>query len=229
MRVAIVTDDSYGERAYETIKEEFDSQYVVMDPPASAFMDEIDLPPDIINKLEKADIILSYVLHPDLAFELVETMHDKVEWIIVGAWRGDGFKNQLESYGNVTCPENMCDLTENGNPVFDEFVSVFGKPKVRVNCQGDKVVDVEVLRCAPCGSTQFVAHEMIGESAANLPIKVGLKIQHYPCRAGRMRLFTDDESKREMAANLHKNAFEDALEDDNSRDLKDKQTTDRVD
>ena len=147
---------------------------------------------------------------------MVEALHDKVEWIIVGAWKGEWFKNQLESYGNVTCPENMCDLTENGNAAFDEFVSVFGKPEVRVNCQGDKVVDVEVLRCAPCGSTKFVAEAVTGESTTNLPIKVGLKIQHYPCRAGRMRLFTDDESKREMAANLHKNAFEDALEDDHS-------------
>ena len=179
-------------------------------------MDEIDISPEIINKLEKFDLILSYVLHPDLALDLVEALHDKVEWIIVGAWKGEWFKNQLESYGNVTCPENMCDLTENGNAAFDEFVSVFGKPEVRVNCQGDKVVDVEVLRCAPCGSTKFVAEAVTGESTTNLPIKVGLKIQHYPCRAGRMRLFTDDESKREMAANLHKNAFEDALEDDHS-------------
>ncbi len=216
MRVAIITDDSYGERAYETIKEEFDSEYILIDPPGSAFMDEIDISPEIINKLEKFDLILSYVLHPDLALDLVEALHDKVDWLIVGAWKGEWFKNQLESYGNVTCPENMCDLTENGNAAFDEFVSVFGKPEVRVNCQGDKVVDVEVLRCAPCGSTKFVAEAVTGESTTNLPIKVGLKIQHYPCRAGRMRLFTDDESKREMAANLHKNAFEDALEDDHS-------------
>ena len=144
MRVAIITDDSYGERAYETIKEEFDSEYILIDPPGSAFMDEIDISPEIINNLEKFDLILSYVLHPDLALDLVEALHDKVEWIIVGAWKGEWFKNQLESYGNVTCPENMCDLTENGNAAFDEFVSVFGKPEVRVNCQGDKVVDVEV-------------------------------------------------------------------------------------
>ncbi|HNR25883.1 MAG TPA: DUF166 family protein, partial [Methanobacteriaceae archaeon] len=48
----------------------------------------------------------------------------------------------------------------------------------------------------------------------NLPIKAGLKIQHYPCRAPRMRLFSDDECKKEIAANLHKEAFQDALEDD---------------
>lgn len=211
MKIAIVTDGPYGERAYATIKQEFDCDYIVMETPASTFMDEIDLPPETMKKLEKADIILSYVLHPDLSLDLVEALHDKVEWIIVGAWRGDGFKNQLESYGNVTCPENMCDLSENGNPYFDELVSKFGRPVVRVNCHKDNVVDVEVLRCSPCGSTQFVADEMIGESIETLPIKAGLRIQHYPCRAPKMRLFTDDECKKEMAANFHKKAFEDAL------------------
>jgi hypothetical protein len=211
MKVIIVTDGSYGERAYKTIKEEFDCDYVVMEAPPSSFMDEIQLPPETMAHLEKADILLTYVLHPDLTLDLVDALHDKVEWIIVGAWRGEGFKNQLESYGNVTCPENMCDLTENGNPVFDKFVSKFGRPVVRVNCQGDKVVEVEVLRCSPCGSTNFVAQEMVGEDTENLPIKAGLRIQHYPCRAPKMRLFTDEEPKKEMAANLHKEAFQKAL------------------
>lgn len=213
MKIAIVTDGPYGERAYATIKEEFECDYIVMEAPASTFMDEIDLPLETMSRLKKADIVLTYVLHPDLTLDLVDALHDKVEWIIVGAWRGEGFKNQLESYGNVTCPENMCDLTENGNPLFDEFVSKFGRPVVRVNCQGDKVVDVEVLRCSPCGSTHFVAEEMVGENTNTLPIKAGLRIQHYPCRAPKMRLFTDDECKKEMAANFHKEAFQEALKE----------------
>jgi len=212
IRIAIVTDGAYGERAYTTIKEEFDCEYLVMEAPPSSFMDEIDLPPETMARLEKANLVITYVLHPDLTLDLVDALHDKVDWIIVGAWRGEGFKNQLEGYGNVNCPENMCDLTENGNPVFDEFVSKFGRPVVRVNCQGGKVVDVEVLRCSPCGSTQFVAEEMVGENTATLPIKAGLRIQHYPCRAPKMRLFADDECKKEMAANFHKDAFQEALD-----------------
>lgn len=216
MKISIVTDGPYGERAYATIKEEFDCDYIVMDAPTSTFMDEIDLPPETLEQLEKADIVITYTLHPDLTLDLVDALHDKVEWIIVGAWRGDGFKNQLESYGNVTCPENMCDLSENGNPIFDKFVSKFGRPIVRVNCQGAKVVEVKVLRCSPCGSTRFVAEEMVGEPTETLPVRAGLRIQHYPCRAPKMRLFADDECKKELAANFHKKAFEDALKKDNN-------------
>jgi hypothetical protein len=110
----------------------------------------------------------------------------------------------------------MCDLSENGNPIFDKFVSKFGRPIVRVNCQGAKVVEVKVLRCSPCGSTKFVAEEMVGEPKETLPVRAGLRIQHYPCRAPKMRLFADDECKKELAANFHKKAFEDALKKDNN-------------
>jgi hypothetical protein len=211
LKVAIVTDGPFGERAHKTISKDFECDYIELEPPTSMFMDEIEVPSNSLEKLKKADIIITYVLHPDLTLELVEKLHDKVEWIIVGAWRGEGFKNQVENFGNVTCPENMCDLEENGNPVFDEFVSKFGKPIVEIKSKNGIVTSITVLRCSPCGSTDFVAEELLDEEIENLPIKAGLKIQHYPCRAPKMRLFADDECKKEMAANFHKEAFEKAL------------------
>lgn len=212
MKITIVTDGPYGERAYATIKEEFATEFIVLEPPAGTFADEVVIPPEELEKITSSDLLITYTLHPDLTLDLVDILHAKVDWIIVGAWRGEGFKNQLIRHGNVTCPENMCDVTENGNPTFDRFVAKFGRPIVKINCQGDKVVDVEVIRCSPCGSTDFVAEALKGEDTENLPIKAGLKIQHYPCRAPKMRLFTDDECKKEMAANFHKEAFQEALD-----------------
>ena len=175
------------------------------------FMEEVDIPDEAIKKLQAADLIISYILHPDLVLEMVDQLHEKVGWIIIGAWRGEGFKKSLEEYENVNCPENMCDLEENGDPFFDEFVSKFGKPIVQIELDGNRVSDVRVVRSAPCGSTFFVAQEMVGEEVNNLPIKAGLKVQHYPCRASKLRLFID-ECKKEIAANFHRDAFEDALE-----------------
>lgn len=212
IKVVIITDGPYGERAYENIKKEFETDFIELEPPQGMFIDEIDIPSDALNRISNADLLITYVLHPDLTLELVEQLHDKVEWIIVGAWRGEGFKNQITRFGNITAPDNMCDLEENGNPIFDEFVSKFGQPIVRINCQGDKIVDIEVLRCSPCGATAFVAEELTGDETENLPIRAGLKIQHFPCRAPKMRLFADDECKKELAANMHRDAFEKALE-----------------
>lgn len=211
LKVVIVTDGPYGDRAYEKINEVFNTEFIELEQPSSMFMDEIEIPEDAIKRIKKADILITYVLHPDLTLELVERLHDEVRWIIVAAWRGEGFKNQLERFGNVTCPENMCDLEENGNPIYDEFVTQFGRPIVEIEIDDGKVKDVKVLRSSPCGSTYFVAQEMIGQDQKDLPIKAGLKLQHYPCRAPKMRLFADDECKKEMAANFHKEAFEKAL------------------
>ena len=216
MKVVIVTDGPYGDRTYDIIRKEFDCEFLELEQPDSMFIDDIEIPSDAMRKLETADLIISYILHPDLVIELVEKLHNKVGWIIVGAWRGEGFKSQLEQYENVNCPENMCDLEENGDHIFDEFVSKFGKPIVEIECEGNSVTVVRVLRSSPCGSTFFVADEMVGEDIKDLPIKAGLKLQHYPCRAPKLRLFVD-ECKKGIASNFHRDAFEDAIEKRNQK------------
>jgi hypothetical protein len=96
LKLAIVTDGPYGDRTYDTICQEFDCDYIELEQPDSMFMDDVEIPVEVMEKLQSVDLIISYILHPDLVLELVEQLHDKVGWIIVGAWRGEGFKNQLE-------------------------------------------------------------------------------------------------------------------------------------
>jgi len=211
MKIIIVTDGPYGDRTYDTICNDFNCDFIELEQPDSMFSEEVEITENILEKLQTADLIISYILHPDLLSELVEKLNDKVGWIIVGAWRGEGFKTQLEQFENVNCPENMCELEENGDPVFDEFVTKFGRPIVEIELDGNEVSDVHVLRSAPCGSTFFVAKEMIGEDIKDLPVKAGLKVQIFPCRAPKMRLFVD-ECKKELASNFHSKAFEEALE-----------------
>jgi len=221
LKVVIVTDGPYGDRAYDTIKKEFNTVFVELEQPTSMFMDDIEIPGEDVKLIEGSNILITYTTHPDLTLELVERFVDKVDWIIVAAWRGDGFKNQLESYNNVICPYIMCELEENGNPIYDKFVSDIGKPKVVLKLDGENLKDIVVLRSSPCGSTTFVA-DFIKENymgkkldLENLPTEAGLKLQHYPCRASKMRLFTDEECKKEMASGLHRDAFEEAIESGN--------------
>ena len=124
INVVIVTDGPYGDRAYEHIKNEFETEFIKLEQPTSSFADEIVIPRDTLKKLENADLLITYVLHHDLTLELVEKLHDTVGWIIVAAWQGKCFRNQVERIENVTAPDNMCDLSENGNPIFDEFTGI---------------------------------------------------------------------------------------------------------
>lgn len=216
LKVVIATDGPYGERAFENIKKEFETEFIELEQPTSMFMDEIDIPEDALSKIKEANVLITYTQHPDLTLDLVDMVNKHVDYIIVAAWRGEGFKNQLEAYENVTCPYIMCELEEKGNEVFDEFTSKIGKPKVDIESEGGQIVDINVIRSSPCGSTTFVADYILDKYSnrsdlENLPLDAGLKLQHYPCRAAKMRLFTDEECKKEMASGFHKDAFEEAL------------------
>ncbi|HEX3014683.1 MAG TPA: DUF166 domain-containing protein [Methanobacterium sp.] len=216
LKVVIATDGPYGERAFENIKKDFDTEFVELEQPTSMFMDEIDISEDALAKVKDANILITYTQHPDLTLDLVDMVNKDVDYIIVAAWRGEGFKNQLERYENVTCPYIMCELEENGNEVFDEFTSKIGKPKVDIKLEDGKIVDINVIRSSPCGSTTFVAdyisdNYLNSSNLENVPTEAGLKLQHYPCRAAKMRLFSDEECKKEMASGFHRDAFEEAL------------------
>jgi len=211
IKIIVVTDGPYGDRTFDTICEDFETVFIELDEPDSMFMDDVEVPEDILTEIKSADLIISYILHPDLVLEMVEEIHGDVGWIIVAAWRGEGLKNQLEAYGNVSCPDTMCELEENGDPVYDEFVSKYGKPVVEIELEGNKVKDVHVIRSAPCGSTLYVSKEIVGEDINNLPTRAGLKVQLFPCRAPKLRLFVD-ECKKGLASNFHSQAFQEAID-----------------
>ena len=223
LKVVIVTDGPYGDRAFETINELYDTAFIEMEKPEAMFIEEIDIPERDLKIIESANILITYTAHPDVTLILAEMFHDKVDWMAIASWKGDGFKNQLESYGNVTCPYIMCELEENGNPLWDEFVSKIGRPKIVLEYDDDKIRDITVLRSSPCGSTAFVAgylkEKYIGKKPdlEEFPLEASLKLQHYPCRAAKVRLFSDEECKKEMASGFHRDAFEDAIK---SHDLK---------
>ena len=216
LKVVIATDGPYGERAFENIKKNFDTEFVELEQPTSMFMDEIDIPVDTLAEIKDANILITYTQHPDLTLDLVDMVNKAVDYIIVAAWRGEGFKNQLEQYENVTCPYIMCELEENGNELFDKFTSKIGKPKVDITLEDGKIAIIDVIRSSPCGSTTFVADYISdkyfgSDDLANIPTEAGLKLQHYPCRAAKMRLFSDEECKKEMASSFHRDAFEEGI------------------
>lgn len=216
IKIAIIRDEPvFGERACETISKEFETEMFEVESPKGIFIDDIEISPSLIEKLAKFDLIITYIKQADMTLELIEQLHEKVSWIIVGVWRGEGFKKQLLKYKNVSVPDAMCELEENkGNSVFKEFTEKFGKPDIKINCQGERIAEIDVIRGSPCGATDFMAKDMIGKEATDIDItakKAGLRIQHYPCRGHKLRLFADEESHKQIASQLHHDAVKKAL------------------
>ncbi|HPS88678.1 MAG TPA: DUF166 family protein, partial [Methanosarcina vacuolata] len=83
---------------------------------------------------------------------------------------------------------------------------LFGSPILKVKTKDGKIADVEVIKGAPCGSTWYMAKEIVGTEVKDAPPKAGLLIQHYPCRATRGEVGGIHES-----GELHKQAFIKAL------------------
>lgn len=219
LKIAILTDGPYGDRAYDTIKKKFDTEYIHLNSPNEIVLDdEIEIPSNIADKIIKSNIIISYISHPDLITEIVERFANKVDWIIVASWKGNGLKKELEKKDNVTCPYIMCEIEKNGNPIYDEFLSEIGKPEIELFLKNGKINDVKVVRSSPCGSTSFVADYILKKYKGEIPDKknlsreAGFKVQHYPCRGSKIRLFSEEESKKQLASKLHQKAFDEALE-----------------
>ncbi|MCL2687713.1 MAG: hypothetical protein FWE58_04185 [Methanobrevibacter sp.] len=225
IKVAIVRDEAiFGERAYKSIGKVFETEIVEIESPTGILIDDIELDESLIKKLSDFDLIISYIKQADMALELVEQLHKKVSCIIIGIWKGEGFKNQLLKYENVSVPEAICELEDNKeNPVFNEFTKKFGKPEIQINCQGEKIAEIDVIRGSPCGATDFMAKDMIGKKIDNtesVAKEAGLRIQYYPCKAHELRLFPSKNSHKQTASRLHHDAVKKALDNNKKKNKK---------
>lgn len=218
--ILVITDGAYGHRI-EGVVNSFGNKNTFLkmhkiDKPSNMIVDEIEFPKEVLENINKADILLLYTQHPDNTYYLCETAKQLNEniAIIVATWGGEGEKNELKSFDAV-CPDEMCMLDEdeagdliNKYPKLREFLDEFGSPKVKVNIKNDSVESVEVLRTSICGSTIFMADLMKNMDFSEIEEfskKSAMLIQRYPCVAGKIKLFRGDCKKQE-AMNVHKNA-----------------------
>ena len=80
-------------------------------------------------------------------------------------------------------PRPLCGFDGGPDRRLDEFAAKFGRPKFRVERDGDRVTSVEVLRDAPCGSAKFVASILSGVRITEAPDTGALRHHHHPCLA----------------------------------------------
>ncbi|TDA29461.1 MAG: hypothetical protein DSO04_07585 [Hadesarchaea archaeon] len=175
MRVGIVSDGKYGERARERLKERFGVEWILVDYPSSQILDEVQL------ELPPCDLYLSYVRHPDVALEVAS----KGVPTLLGVSFGEGFLRQArERNPLVLAPPTLCSLEGNtGVRAFDEFARFFGKPRFELEVRGGKLVRLRLLRESPCGSTREASSTLEGRPASPETVRYfGLRVGEN-CRA----------------------------------------------
>ncbi|MDD4136590.1 MAG: DUF166 family protein [Methanoregula sp.] len=192
MKIGIVSDGKFGDRAYEIIRERFPTEWIKTRFPEGQMVD------DFVLTLPECDLFISYVRHPDVALAIV----DKLKPVILGVSFGPGFLRQAKGINeNVIAPPTMCSLEDNTwVPEINEFAKVFGRPVFDVKVQEDGTIDsIRVIRGSPCGSTVAASAELTGTHLSPEQLRhYGLRICHF-CRAPRLGKTCD----KEVAGLLH--------------------------
>lgn len=88
LRVGVISDGKYGERAFENIKNRFKAFWIeVPDIPLNVILDD-----DVEMSIPDCDLYLSYVRHPDIITQLAELQKP----LILGVLPGYGLYEQTK-------------------------------------------------------------------------------------------------------------------------------------
>ena len=186
MKVGIVSDGKFGDRAYEIIRKKFPTEWILVPFIQSPIAD------DIVLDIPDCDLYISYIRHPDVVLSLME----KQKPVILGISFGPGFLRQAKAINeNIIAPVTMCSLEDTTwVPEINEFAKVFGRPMFEITIRDDGTIeDVRVIRGSPCGSTVAASAELTGMALGPEQLQhFGLRICHF-CRAPRFGKTCDKE------------------------------------
>jgi hypothetical protein len=186
MKVGIVTDGKYGDRAYENIKTVFPCEWIQLEEiPSTVILDDykLNIPP--------CDLYISYLRHPDQATALIELGKPT----ILGISFGPGFLRQVQRTNlKVIVVSTMCSLEPNTNiPEIDEFARHFGRPIFDLEVKDNSLYNVKVQRSSPCGSS-LVGPKFAEGQSISIPFLQDFAIHVcHECRAPRFGHTCDKE------------------------------------
>lgn len=167
MRISIISDGKYGERAFELIKSKFPYTKMVFVPefPANQFLDDFEMPDSVEDSINQSDLIITYVRHPDITLELC----DYEKPVVLAINFGEGFYNQAKEVNDdVHMPPSMCRMVkETGIEAIDVYCTRFGIPEYRIKLSFETdpptIEKIDVLRESPCGATIRSLDQMKGK------------------------------------------------------------------
>ena len=80
-------------------------------------------------------------------------------------------------------PRPLCGFDGGPHELLNAFAGRFGRPKLSIRSEGDRIVSVDVVRDAPCGAARFVATVLPGVRVSEAPDTGALRHHHHPCLA----------------------------------------------
>lgn len=158
MKIFIISDGKYGDRAIKIVQKKFSSAefLVIREENPTMFLDEVYLDDEVEKAIESADLLILYVRHPDVVSEIC--MRQKPT--ILPVHFGKGFFIQVKATNpKVVQPVTMCHTPSNtGIREIDEFFKAFGSPIYDLTLEYTQnstpiIKEVSLICESPCGSS----------------------------------------------------------------------------
>jgi thymidylate synthase len=226
MRVLNLYTNFYGKRFAENLGKNSPNSWetfgYLFDRKIPAVIDEPEefLPAD----LPKADLLV-YVgqdrklaeLIPDIA-QLCQAK-EVIAAVDARAYMPIGLANQIKRRLTrmsiqSTFPAPFCSLTESQaeGPLTREFASHYGQARMLVTIKDGLIMQVDLLRGAPCGNSLYVAQRLPGIKVEESVEKAGLLFHAHPCMASMDMDRELGDTILHIAGHLVKNAVKEAVE-----------------
>ena len=162
--------------------------------------DFVDEPEEFIDADIVADLVLDYLTHPDLSQYLIEVCSKNNIPIVASGKQSD------LAYTPFTC----CGLGRHKQ--LGSYGLRFGFPEYKVELDGTIIVDIEVVRGAPCGASWETLSEIIGLSVDQALILLPRLVQ-YHCTANPSRFDpVSGKSPVHYAGHVHRAALKKSID-----------------
>ncbi|TDA27997.1 MAG: hypothetical protein DSO00_06180 [Archaeoglobi archaeon] len=209
MQIGVVVRKGKNRRAIELFSRFFEVKVYEVERDLPALVEN---PKDYLNLPEdfRPELIVSYLLHPDLNLELIRQASERgVKLLVISGGAKSGSYKQLRDEGERVGVRILWDEICCATPKIENhpFFELFGGPEFEIEIENGIIKDVKVKRSSFCGSTYYVAEKIKGLRIEEAPSKAGYYTQIFPCVASRG--LTGGIHK---AARAHKRAVEKAIE-----------------
>ncbi|OCC15693.1 hypothetical protein DBT_1044 [Dissulfuribacter thermophilus] len=164
------------------------------------FPEFVEEPEDLVQGDFSVDLCLNFVKHPDISQYIVDLYTEKGIPVVASGQKVKG----------AITPFTCCGLGEYSS--LGQYGRLFGVPKLKVRVEQNRIVDVEVLRGAPCGITWEKAKSLVGLDPDEALSTFGRIIQ-YECVADPSNFDPiSQKSQLHYAGDVHIKALKKALE-----------------
>ncbi len=128
--------------------------------------DFIEEPEDYIADDFSADLVLNYLKHPDLVDCLIRVCEQKNIVVVSPGKKGGGFT-----------PFTCCGLGRNSQ--LGLYGEKFGIPEYKVSVRDGRIVEIKVVRGAPCGATWDGLKDYLGCTVDDVLVRLPRQVQYF--------------------------------------------------